>query len=222
MSFWAQIKIISIASVVLACSSVASAKDFFVFEERRPIAMKNGEHPPKDIFINAGANDGLKVGMVVPLERRQTVYDMYKSNTLSDLVVKIGEIRLIHVQPDISVGRVVSVANYDDGPALDFEAIMIGDMADVSAAHMGKKVAVINGPSGSATSASVMANATDAITSKVDAKTVSLKPAPAIATSVASTATMLEHKSTPQVSSIAPRSITPSPGQQAAPTAATP
>ena len=176
MPLRAQLKVIFIASAIITFSSTAShAKNIFVFAVHRPLAMQNGEHPPKDVYINAGSSDGLKSGEVVSIDRRQALQDMYKGGTLSDLVMKVGEIRLIHVQSDISVGRVLSLAKYDNAPAVDFDAIMVGDQVDMGSAHMGGKVAFA--PSGGASFASVapspalVAAATSPI-SKVSAVTV--------------------------------------------------
>ena len=154
MPLRAQLKIIFIASAIITFSStVSQAKNVFVFAVHRPLAMKNGEHPPKDIYINAGASDGLKSGETISIDRRQALQDMYKGSALSDLVMKVGEIRLIHVQPDISVGRVISLVKYDTAPAVDFDAIMVGDQVDMGSAHMGGKVAFA--PRGESSSASV-------------------------------------------------------------------
>src|SRR6185437_6872406 len=55
----------------LFITSAALAKEATVFDERRPLAMQNDQVMPKDYYINAGSNDGLKPGVILPVYRNQ-------------------------------------------------------------------------------------------------------------------------------------------------------
>lgn len=120
-------------------TQIAFAKDVTVFDVRRPLAMTNDEVPAKDYYINAGSNDGLKVGVVLTIYRRQTLYDVYQAKSPGDLVVAVGELRVIHVQGDISVARLENLRKHDDAPNVDFDAIMVGDKADLASARNASK-----------------------------------------------------------------------------------
>lgn len=128
------IRIISFLS--LTWSFMAHAKDATVFDVRRPIAMENDEKPPKDFYINAGANDGLKSGMIVTIQRRQSLYDPYQNKSPGDLVVTVGQLRLIHVQGDMSVARLENIEGRQNLPTIEFETIMVGDKVDLNSAKM--------------------------------------------------------------------------------------
>lgn len=114
----------------------AHAKEGTVFEVRRPVALDSNDKPPKDFFINVGSKDGLKVGMLVMVNRRQSLYDIYLNKSAEDLVVNVGQLRIIHVQPDLSVARLENIENREALPVLDYDAIMVGDKVDLSSAKM--------------------------------------------------------------------------------------
>ncbi len=123
-----------LVNILLAQNSFA--KDVTVFDVRRPLAMENDQTPPKDYYINAGTNDGLRVGVILTVYRRQTLYDVYQNKSPGDLIVAVGELRIIHVQGEISVARLEKLHTHDDYPNVDFDAIMVGDKADLGSARM--------------------------------------------------------------------------------------
>jgi len=125
--------------LIIFLSSISFAKDVTVFDVRRPLAMDDSQHTPKDFYINAGSNDGMKVGMIVAVQRRQALYDVYQNKSPGDLVVMVGQLRIIHVQAEISVARLESITKNDESPAVDFDAVMVGDKVDLSSARMGPR-----------------------------------------------------------------------------------
>lgn len=125
-----------ISLIVISVCHVASAKDVTVFDIRRPLAMENGENPAKDYFFNAGTTAGLKKGMLITVTRRQALYDQYLNKSPGDLVVAVGQLRIIHVQPDMSVARLETLQDRANSPNVEFEAVMVGDKIDLSSARM--------------------------------------------------------------------------------------
>ncbi len=110
------------------------AKDVTVFDVRRPVAMENNETPEKDYYINAGSAAGLKPGVIVNVNRRHNLYDQYQNKSLSDLVVTVGQLRIIYVQEDMSVARLEKIYGRENIPVLEFDAVMTGDKVDMSSA----------------------------------------------------------------------------------------
>ena len=108
-------------------SSVAQAKEATVFDVRRPIAMDNSEVPPKDYYINAGTKDGLKKGMIILVNRRMNLYDQYQNKSPGDLVVPIGQLKIIHIQDDVAVARLEEIKSREALPTVEFDAVMVGD-----------------------------------------------------------------------------------------------
>ncbi|OFZ17872.1 MAG: hypothetical protein A2Z20_05850 [Bdellovibrionales bacterium RBG_16_40_8] len=123
--------------IILSSQSISTwAKDITVFDVRRPLAMENNEVAPKDYYISAGEKDGLRKNMIVSVLRRQSLYDQYQNKSLGDLVVAVGQLRIIHVQPDISVARLEKIVDSESRPVIDFDAIMVGDKVDLNSAKM--------------------------------------------------------------------------------------
>lgn len=110
-------------------------RDIAIFDIRRPVAMSADQIPPRDFYINAGSAAGLRVGMVITAMRRQTLYDNYQNRSPGDLVVPVGELRIIHVQDNISVAREEKILDRRQLPSIEYDAIMVGDRLDVSTAR---------------------------------------------------------------------------------------
>lgn len=119
-----------------AFSLNAFAKNGVIFEIRRPISLEPGKSSPKDFYINAGNEIGLKKNMLVVVNRRTTLYDAYKNSSPGDLHVPVAQIRIIHVQKGLSVARLERLVDRQNLPQLDFDAVMLGDSLDMETAKM--------------------------------------------------------------------------------------
>lgn len=128
-------------------ASLAHAKDVAIFDIRRPLSMENGQELPKDYYVNAGSETGLKPGMVVTVTRRITLYDPFQNKSPGDLLVPVGRIRIIHVQEGLSVARLEDMLERSMLPSLDLDAILIGDRLDLTTAKTTpKKTAAVEAP----------------------------------------------------------------------------
>lgn len=130
------VKTMIILAAIFA-SSMSFAKEIAVFDVRRPLSFENGQDLPKDFYINAGIEVGLKVGMTVAVNRRQTLYDPFQNKSPGDLIIPVGRLRIIHVQDNIAVARLEEISGRQNLPTLEFDAIMVGDRLDMSTAKMG-------------------------------------------------------------------------------------
>lgn len=138
-----------------------------IFEVRKRLPMKNGEKTHRDFYINGGAESGLKAGMILRVNRQVTLYDSYQNKSPGDLLIPVGELKVISAQKGVSVARLYRIFERNNLPVLEENFLMVGDEVDVGSARMdrapkGKKTSVKTGPpapqpagSGSATSASI-------------------------------------------------------------------
>ena len=83
---------------VFACYLVgqASAAEFFVTSVVREVPMKSGEVAYKDFYINAGTNNGLRMGITIDAMRKLPVNDNINSKLLGDSTVRIARLKLDH------------------------------------------------------------------------------------------------------------------------------
>ncbi len=107
------------------------AKEITVFDVRKNIPMTNEDPIYKDFYISGGLEDGIKVGMTVDVVRRINIIDAFQKQTDRTLDVKIGELKIIHVQKNISVGRLHRLETTEQGPIVEYDTIMSGDVLDI-------------------------------------------------------------------------------------------
>ena len=115
--------------------STPSRAELWIFDSRRPIALSDEEHPPRDYFINGGTDQGLKAGLIVTVRRRLTMYDSLENRSPGDLIVPVGKIKIIHSQKGLSVARLHSLTKGSIGPALEDHFLMVGDRLDLGSAE---------------------------------------------------------------------------------------
>lgn len=101
--------------------------------------MENDEQAKHDYYLNAGQADGLKRGMIVKVYRKIPFQDTGIVKLNEELQVNVMELKLIHVQDKLSVGRVFKSLIGKDSPVLDYSAIMIGDQVSIASKRWPKK-----------------------------------------------------------------------------------
>ena len=124
------------------------AAEVIIFDSRRPIAMSEKEKPFKDYYLNAGAEMGLKKGVVLLVQRRVPLYNTLTNSSAGDLQIQVAKIKIIHVQNRLSVARLVSESSRDELPVLEDPFILIGDHVDLGSASTAEADAPA-GPDGS-------------------------------------------------------------------------
>ncbi len=158
---------------VLLDSSFAFAKNASVFEVRKNIPMFEGDEIFHDYYINAGAEDGLKVGMKITLSRSIPFRDTGSGHISEDLVVPVANVEIIHVQQSFSVARRLKVNTAKNQPIVDYNNVMLGDKIDLTAlnnkAGSGNKSELENGPAESSKKSEV------ATANKLEFKNADLK-----------------------------------------------
>ncbi|MCB0355753.1 MAG: hypothetical protein KDD40_02040 [Bdellovibrionales bacterium] len=117
------------------------AKEVAIFDSRKPVTLSKNDKSYIDFYINAGSEVGLKKGVIVTVRRSTSLYDAYQNQSPGDLKVEVGQIRIIHVQKGLSVGRIYKVFSREERPILDYDSIMVGDRLDLSTMKILKKKA---------------------------------------------------------------------------------
>lgn len=115
---------------------VAQQKDVTIFDSRKNITLADDEPAYRDFYLNGGTEMGIQTGMVIDVTRAISLYDAYQNRSPGELLVRVGQVRIIHVQGGLSVARAYSLYSREDRPMLEDDFIMIGDRLDLGSAKM--------------------------------------------------------------------------------------
>ncbi len=125
--------LLSMLAVVLSIATQkVQAKEVAIFDSRKSIALSKHEKTYKDFYVNAGVESGLRRGVLITVVRSASLYDAYQNKTPGDLTVPVGQIKIIHSQKGLSVGRLHKLFSRSSLPVLEYEYIMVGDCLDLS------------------------------------------------------------------------------------------
>jgi hypothetical protein len=125
----------TIFSTILFFTFRSGANDIMIFEVNKNIPMNNEEIVYKDYYLNGGATDGVKKGMVLSVYRKSPIHDNLKNKSQGFLRNPMGRLQVILVEQEFAVARLFSVQERDTTPITDFDAIMVGDLVDLATAH---------------------------------------------------------------------------------------
>lgn len=137
-------KLVLIASILGILTGIAvvspeeafAADDVSIFDVRKSLPLDPSDPVFYDFYVNAGPESGLKKGMYVSVVRKLPIHDPIGNKAQGTLSVEVAKLQIIHVERDISVARLASEFGSEDRPVLEFEAVMIGDVLDLSSVSM--------------------------------------------------------------------------------------
>lgn len=109
-----------------------SFAEFAVVSVLRNLPMKSDDEIAKDYYINAGSNNGLKTGAFIEAQRKMPVHDTLHSKVIGDTAVTIARLKLIHVDKNVSIARLVQFYERKSSPLGGFDDIMVGDLIRVA------------------------------------------------------------------------------------------
>jgi hypothetical protein len=117
----------------------AFGEELSVIEVRRNIPLADTEPVYKDYYINSGTNVGLKKNMVITATRKMTVKDATGTSTFGEIIIPVGQLKVIYVQDQIAVAREFKLISRDDEPMIEQIGVMIGDKVDLAGSFIDKK-----------------------------------------------------------------------------------
>lgn len=115
--------------LLIALPLCASAKQ--VIDVRRNITLSDTDPVYKDFYINAGTSDGFKKGQILTVSRKVQVRDSSGSQSVGEMEVPVGELKVISVFEKVTVARESKLFDRQDLPMLEQRAIMSGDNVDI-------------------------------------------------------------------------------------------
>lgn len=108
---------------------LSQAADLSIFDIRRNIPLADTDPVYKDFYIQTGSAT-LKKNQIVTAVRKQTLRDSSGSQTIGEMNVPVGQLKIIWVTPKIAVAREQKLLPRTDLPMLEQTGIMIGDLIE--------------------------------------------------------------------------------------------
>ena len=113
-------------------ASMAIAKDYVIYSISQDIPMGyKDELIKKNFFVDMGKNQGVKKGSILDVYRVVSVLDPYESKKRYNHRVKIGEMKVLHVEDSSAIGRLNKLEDGEETPVFEIGKMMIGDIVTV-------------------------------------------------------------------------------------------
>lgn len=125
-----------VISMFLFIGDTYAESDMSVVDVRRNIPLSDDEPVYKDFYINAGEDKGLKKNLVVTATRKIQIRDASGAQSIGDIDVPVGQLRILAVYGRIAVAREYKSLSREDFPMLEQTGIMGGDKIDLRGAFV--------------------------------------------------------------------------------------
>ena len=108
------------------------AEDYFIYSITQdfPMGYEN-EVLKKNYYLNMGKKQGIETGSVLNVYRTIFEIDTYNNNRRNKFKVKIGQVKITHVEEQNAIARLLTVDNGEEAPQFDIPSVMIGDSLTV-------------------------------------------------------------------------------------------
>jgi hypothetical protein len=118
--------------ILLVLTSLhALADEPTIIDVRRNITLSDEDNVYKDFYINVGEGSGLKKNLVVTAVRKLSVRDASGAQAFGEVMIPVGQLRVIAVYNKIAVAREYKLLSRDELPMLEQIGIMTGDKIDL-------------------------------------------------------------------------------------------
>lgn len=116
-----------LSSLLQSAPAHAASASNTIVDVRRNITLANDEEPYKDFYIAIDGSSGLKKNLVVTAVRKINVRDASGANAVGEIMVPVGQLKIIAVYDKVAVAREFTLLSRDDLPMLEQVGIMTGD-----------------------------------------------------------------------------------------------
>jgi hypothetical protein len=106
----------------------AKTKNFQVYGVHNALHMGNPDEPnAKDLYINMGSRNGLKVGSIVEILKTVSTYDLSSKRLFREITFPFGKAKIIHADDDVAVARVIQLNPASETPVAVPYNVQVGD-----------------------------------------------------------------------------------------------
>jgi hypothetical protein len=121
---------------VLKQSTALAIDELSIVDVRRHITLADDDVVYKDFYLNGGEGDGLKKNLVVTAVRKIQVRDSSGSQSYGEILVPVGQLRVIAIYGKVAVAREYKLLSRDELPMLEQTGLMSGDRIDLKGAFV--------------------------------------------------------------------------------------
>lgn len=121
----------SVFGALILFSSFVFADEVRVVDVRRNITMSDADKIYKDFYINGGRDNGMRNGTLLLATRKVSVRDASGATNIGEMMVPVGELKVIAVYDKVTVARQVKLLERDELPMLEQRGIMTGDLIEI-------------------------------------------------------------------------------------------
>jgi len=125
--------------IVSVVATTTFAQDLNIVDVRRHVTLADDDIVYKDFYINGGETDGLKKNLVVTAVRKIQVRDSSGSQTYGEILVPVGQLRVIATYGKVAVAREYKLLSRDELPMLEQTGLMSGDRIELKGAFVDDK-----------------------------------------------------------------------------------
>lgn len=118
-----------ILALLLAFPFTSQAAE--VFGVRTDFTLNNTETKYRDVYVNMGTEQGIKIGSLLDAFRTLTTIDEINQRTGRNISFRIAKLKVIHAEGSISVARVVQMMDPEATPVGTYTNVMVGDTVEV-------------------------------------------------------------------------------------------
>lgn len=94
--------------------------------------MIDGQKLYRDIYVNIGSGQGVKIGTKLDVYRTLSTADQLNQKNGPNLRFHIAKMKVIHAEDDAAVARVTEFFPPESTPNPGFTDVMVGDTVEVS------------------------------------------------------------------------------------------
>lgn len=102
-----------------------------VFGVRTDFAMDDDGAKYRDVYVNMGTDQGIKVGSQLDAFRTLTTVDEINQRTGQNISFRIAKLKVIHAEGGIAVARVLQMMPSESTPVGTYTNVMVGDTVEV-------------------------------------------------------------------------------------------
>ncbi len=118
--------------IFIFTTTIGIGKEFIIYSINQTIPMgEPNEIIKKNYYINMGGKQGLEKGTTLDVLRTIYKRDAYESKGRYNYKVKIGEMKVIHTEDTVAIGKKNKIFLDKDDPLFEIEDFMIGDTVKI-------------------------------------------------------------------------------------------